>query len=113
MRALETVSAALMPLGCDVRKWPGLTGEQTYIALTLLDISGAVYANNRPTRRVAEVQVDLYTKDAPEALTDLIMVTLEAARCPVARVGPEQFEPDTAYHHIPIVCQVAHEAKTT
>lgn len=105
---METVRTALLPLGVDVRRWPGKTGEDTYIALTLLDLKASMMASNRATRRAAEIQVDLYTLGSPDALTDQIMTALTGAGCVIVRVGAEQYETDTKYHHMPIVCQARH-----
>ncbi|MDD3212208.1 MAG: hypothetical protein PHY64_00945 [Eubacteriales bacterium] len=113
MVAMERVKAALDPLGYDVRRWPGKTGEDTYIALTLLTIEPLLSARNRPLRLVAEVQVDLYTRGAVDALGDSMMRALTAAGLPIARVGMEQLETDTGYRHLPMVCQAPHDVTNT
>ncbi|MEA4928587.1 MAG: hypothetical protein VB104_07920 [Candidatus Limiplasma sp.] len=113
MHALETVKSALDGLGYDVRKWPGKTGETTYIALSFLTLETVVAAGNMPRRRVAHIQVDLYSKLSLDDLTALATVALEAAGCPVESEGPETFEDDTQYHHMPIVCVARHTVGPT
>ena len=108
MAGIETVKALLDPLGYDVRKWPGLTGQPTYIALTVLELTAPLRAGNRPLRRVAEVQVDIYSRLPIDALCDDVILALEGGGCPVVRTGQESRETDTGYNHMPIICQALH-----
>ena len=108
MTGVEAVKAALDPLGYDVRRWPGKTGEQTYIALLVLSTDIGLSAGNRPRRRTQRVQVDLYSLAPMDALCDRAIRTLEEAGCVVASAGPETYETDTKYHHMPIICQARH-----
>jgi len=111
MTGVEAVKAALDPLGYDVRRWPGKTGETTYIALLVLGTDIGLSAGNRPRRRTQRVQVDLYSLSPTDALCDRAIAALEAAGCIVTTVGPEAYETDTKYHHMPIICQARHEPK--
>ena len=108
MAGIEAVKALLDPLGYDVRKWPGLTGQTTYIALTVLEMTAPPRAGNRPLRRVAEIQVDVYSRLPIDALCDHVIVALEGGGCPVVRTGQETRETDTGYNHMPIICQALH-----
>ena len=109
MTGVEAVKAALDPLGYDVRRWPGKTGDESYVALTVLSVDAGLTAGNLPRRRQQRVQVDLYSLLPTDALCDRAIAALEAAGCPVSGVGPELYETDTKYHHMPIICQARHE----
>jgi hypothetical protein len=105
MTGVQAVKAALDPLGYDVRRWPGKTGDETYIALTVLGAETGLSAGNRPRRRAQRVQADLYSLLPTDTLCDRAVEALEAAGCPVSGMGPELYETDTKYHHMPIICQ--------
>ena len=76
------------------------------VYLTFFEVLGQpdAYASNRPQRTIHTMQVDIWGRQpiGPEFIT--VAKALRAAGIRVASWGPQDYEPDTRWHHLPITC---------
>lgn len=97
----EAMRQALTGLAPTVGRTPLAERPDTYIAWTLIR-SAPRTASNRWFRAEHLIQIDLYSKGALDELLTLTLHRLRKAGIQVVDWGPETFETDTRYRHIPI-----------
>ncbi len=106
MTVNEILLSALSGLAPKVGRAPLSERPDTYIAWFLLR-SAPESASNRWYRVQHLIQVDLYSRDPLDALLDETLKRLVRAGCSVESWGPEMYESDTRYRHIPITLRLA------
>lgn len=97
----EAMRQALTGLAEAVGRTPLSERPDTYIAWTLIR-SAPRTASNRWFRAEHLVQIDLYSNRALDELLTLTLHRLRKAGIQVVDWGPETYETDTRYRHIPI-----------
>lgn len=97
----ETLLHTLGGLAPAVGRAPLSKRPDTYIAWTLIR-SAPRTASNRWLRAEHLVQIDLYSTAPLDELLTLTLHRLRKAGIQVADWGPETYETDTRYRHIPI-----------
>lgn len=101
----HAMAAALSRLPCKCGRAP--IGEQpdTYVAWGEVLCVPAARASNRVTRRVHLMQVDIYSKEPYDKLLAATLTALKEGGFAVSSYGPEGYEADTRYRHMPITCR--------
>lgn len=107
MTVHEVINAALASLPYEISRPPAKGSEQTYVSWFEVDSHTAYQASGERLRTEYLMQVDVYTKlplvEQPDAVRD----ALRAAGLKIDHSGPEDYEEDTGYHHLPIRCRWA------
>ena len=105
MTANEVINAAMSSLPYEIGRPPAKGSEQTHVSWFEVDCHTARKASNQRLRTEYLMQVDIYTRlpliDQPDAVKD----ALRAAGLKIDHAGPEDYEEDTGYHHLPIRCR--------
>lgn len=106
MTVHEILLSALSGLAPKVGRAPLSERPDTYIAWFVLR-SAPESASNRWYRVQHLIQVDLYSRRPLDELLDQTLRRLQLAGCNVESWGPELYESDTRYRHIPITLRLA------
>lgn len=102
MSVHEIMEQALSPLSCAYGHAPMKARPDTYVAWFEVLAQPALHSANVRRRTGHMLQVDIYSREPIEALTDTVLGLLEAGGFRVASWGPEEYEDDTRYRHLPI-----------
>ena len=105
MTVHETLLMALDGLAPKVGRYPLDEIAETYIAWMEI-IARPVTASNRWSRVQHTLQVDLYSQRPLDTLLPIVLHRLRMAGCAVVDWGPETYEKDTRYRHIPITLRL-------
>lgn len=105
----QSVPAYQPPVPCDPD-----TGRPpaSYIVFNEVQARGAAWASNEPRRVERLVQVHVYTLD-PEAMRPIMRearLALRAAGVKIMYTGPQLYEDDTGYHHLPLYSRYVENA---
>lgn len=105
MTVHEVLLQALTGLAPRVGRHPLPDRPETYIAWLEL-LAQPESASNRWIRVSHLLQVDLYSKEPLDELLSRTLYALRKAGCRIAAWGPETYEKDTRYRHIPITLRL-------
>ena len=99
----EKLNAALSGL-YPVTKKPVTGPDPCY--LTYEEVQGryTAHASNQAQRITHMIQVDIFSRQAVGPELTEVRAALGLAGANVVSWGPEQYEPDTRWHHLPITC---------
>ena len=76
--------------------------ETTYITFyTLLDKDEA-YADDEAVQAATTATIDIFSKGNYKTLLDDVKTRLKAAGFTIQSSGPEMYEQDTGYYHVPV-----------
>lgn len=106
MTAHETIRAALEGLAPRAGRHPLPDRPDTYIAWMEL-LGKPISASNTWIRVEHLMQVDLYSQFPLDDLLARTLHNLRRAGCRIDDWGPEIYEQDTGYRHIPITLRLA------
>lgn len=102
MNIHEIMEQALSPLDCYYAHAPVKQRPDTYVAWFEVLGTPALHSSGERRRVEHMLQVDIYSQAPVEALTDTVLGLLKAGGFRVASWGPEDYEADTRYRHVPI-----------
>ena len=102
MTAHFAIDMALQELGYPHGPAPMKTKPDTYVSWFEVLAQTVLDASNKPRRIDHMIQVDVYSKGATEELTALVIRLLQDNGFKLASYGPEDYEEDTRYRHMPI-----------
>lgn len=102
MTTHEAMDQALSPLTCPHGHAPVKARPDTYVSWFEVLAQVSLDASDKPRRIEHMLQVDIYSRGATEALTDTVLQLLKAGGFRMASYGPEDYEDDTRYRHMPI-----------
>lgn len=105
MTVNDVINAALSPLPYEISRPPAKGSEQTYLSWFEVDSHTARQASNQRLRTEYLMQVDIYTKQPLIEQPDAVKDALRAAGLKIDHAGPEDYEEDTGYRHLPIRCR--------
>ena len=104
MTVNEVITQALSTLPYERSRPPAKAKAQTYVSWFEVTDSTGFQASNRALRTVYLMQVDIYSKKPLTDQPDCVKAALRAAGLKIDSAGPEDYEEDTGYHHLPIRC---------
>lgn len=107
MTVHEVINAALASLPYEISRPPARGSEQTYVSWFEVDSHTVYQASNDRLRTEYLMQVDIYTRLPLIEQPDNVRDALRAAGLKIDHSGPEDYEDDTGYHHLPIRCRWA------
>lgn len=102
----EAMEQALRPLSCLYGRAPVKARPETYVSWFEVLAETALDASNRPRRMEHMLQVDIYSRGATDTLLDNVLQLLRGGGFKVASYGPEDYEEDTRYRHVPITVRI-------
>ena len=106
MNVHETMKAALRTLPCPSGHAPLGSRPDTYVSWFEVLAETVLDASNRPLRLRHMLQVDIYSKAPTEALLETLLRLLKAGGFKIASYGPEDYEEDTRYRHMPVTVRI-------
>ena len=98
----EVIRTALSGLPCPASREPAAGAAEQYVSWFEVSATPTVHASNAAQRIVHVVQVDIYSKPHYHMLLAEVLLALKGAGLTVSEWGPEDYEEDTGYHHMPI-----------
>ena len=102
----EAIERALSPLSCPYGRAPVKARPDTYVSWFEVLAQSALDASNSTRRMEHMMQVDIYSRGATDALLDTVLRLLRGGGFKVASYGPEDYEDDTRYRHVPITVRI-------
>lgn len=106
----EVLKGALTGLAPKVGRHPLDERPDTYIAWFEV-LATPVTASNQWIRVRHMMQVDIYSKQPLDELVAAVLYKLRRAGCQIVDWGPELYESDTRYRHVPITLRLTTEEK--
>ena len=103
--AFEIVKQALAACPYPVTQKPVAGTQPVYLSFEQI-YARPVRASNGMRRAVSTMQVDIWSRQSVSPELYPVMRALEAAGVRVQGWGPQIYEQDTRWHHLPITCQV-------
>lgn len=106
MTAFEAITRALAACPYEATQVPVRGKGPTYVSYQL--VSGKpVSASNAAQRWIATMQVDIWSRRAVAPELYPVLKALADGGITVTRWGPQMYEDDTGWHHMPITCEYA------
>ena len=106
MTAFEQVNQALAACPYPVTQVPVRGTGQIYLSFFQVS-SRLVRASNGARRVISTMQVDIWSRQAVSPEVYVVAKALQHAGLTVSSWGPQIYEEDTRWHHMPITCQAA------
>ena len=104
MEAMSAAQAAITGAGFTVAQRPVMGSGSCYVSFFL--VSGGVHsASNRVQRYRTMLQVDLWSRAQAAAEIKTLLAALDGAGFAIRDYGPEIYEEDTRWHHVPITVE--------
>lgn len=100
----ETLERALSALPCPAGRRPVADRPDTYVSWFEVLGQPALHASNRIRRFERIMQVDIFSKQPIDGLRKEVLALLKEAGLIISSEGPEDYESDTRYRHLPITC---------
>lgn len=104
MTVNDVINQALSALPYERGRLPAKATAKTYVSWFEVTDSTGYQASNRALRTVYLMQVDIYAKKPLTDQPEKVKAALRAAGLKIDSGGPEDYEEDTGYHHLPIRC---------
>lgn len=98
----EIVVKALAGLPCPVSRSPAAGNVEQYITFSEVSAAPVLHSSNRMRRIEHVVGIHIYSQEHYWALLCAVLERLIEADALVDGWGPEDYEEDTGYHHMPI-----------
>lgn len=98
----ENMMRALSALPCEVCREPALAQTDTHVSWFKVMSYPMLDASNRARAVSHMMQVDVYSKRPVDDLAEAVLDALRTGGFKIASWGPDGYEDDTGYHHVPI-----------
>jgi len=112
MTVKEVFHTALKATPYPVTQPPVKGDKPVYLAFFEVLAQPTSYASNRPQHIRHTMQVDIYARQQVGPELDVVVKALRAAGIHVDSWGPEDYETDTRWHHLPITCFYTESTET-
>ena len=107
----EVIKAALDGLPCPASREPAAGDYEQYVTWYELISTPQRYASNEARKVMHLAQVSIYSRPHYGLLLLAVISALRRAGLYVDGWGPEAYEEDTGYHHMPITIRWAQDFK--
>ena len=98
----ESMAQALRELPCASGHAPLGARPDTYVSWFEVLAQPALDASDRPRRLAHTLQVDLYSRNPTDTLLAALLTALRRGGFRIASYGPEDYEDDTRFRHMPV-----------
>lgn len=112
MTAAERINAALASCPYPVTQKPVKGTEPVYLSFELVT-TRPVSASNDLKKIISTIQVDIWSRQAISPEVYPVVRALIHGGVVVQSWGPQIYEDDTRWHHLPVTCQVAETFEAT
>ena len=100
----DILNEALSALPCPASRHPVDERPATYVAWFEVLAQPVLHASNRIKRIERIIQVDIFSQEPIDDLRREVFDLLIGAGLLISSWGPENYEADTRYRHLPITC---------
>ena len=98
------IKQILVGIGCPVERPPYKFDDKTrqFVTYQLISETGDLFVEDDNDVERVLMSVDVYSRTDWRELVKIIKRRLKAADYSIISVGPELYEPDTKFYHIPL-----------